>query len=457
MLLVFVALSQPQWHTKLQHITIWVDNTKSMHTLESGKPRIEYGFSRLIKQLTSYKNYDIVIRSISSPHESLSIDITKSQTGAIRQLNDWAKNPSEKSSIPLAMFLNDDSEHWLLTDGADNNIAAWIKKFPFNKIIYIGNENENVSISRLTSRPSLILPGVSKVMVGITNHGARNAKRKLHFSIDGTDKTDRNISIPPDGINIQEYEIGRDFKGSLTASISPADALELDDKLTLRVSDKAAMIAVSDACPRHLLTTLSVLPWVQSTTNLKKPYDLFISCNDFKPANSSPQVIFHSGKKSHPVDGVPRWHNNTASMKDLFLDSSWLNAFLQTSAGAQGEVLLESQDMPLITLSGTNKDTIHVWIDLKTSSLRDRSEYPVLIAGLIEIALNRSLTERSIHAENVVSESMVAPREILPTRIHHSSAPKKSRRNLAYPFIILCILLLFIDLLIHNKSISWRS
>ena len=455
-LLLFVTLAEPQWHTKKQAITIWLDQSRSMFTRESGITRIESGFKRLLLQLEAYKNVNITFRPITKPGVSLSLDPGNSTTENLQILTDWAKKPLANPLLDFMPRISSHSEHWLLTDGADKQFDAWLDKAPINKIIHVGNERENVSLARLSVRPSLVRPGKFSLILKISNHGRHSATRQVRLSIDNTRLAGRTIIIPAGHSSIQEYKIDTPIEHSIRARLFPNDHLALDDGLELSIAENTTHIAISDKCAKDLRTAISSMPWTQLTTHRNATADLRISCDRQTFPGPIPQLVFHSGKYSKPVKGIPTWSVQAAALKHLLLDSRWIKTFdYEAPTGIQTDIL-ESAGNPLITQSANGPKSIHVWIDLNSSDLRQRPEFPVLLAGLMELVIGWPIAEGVLQITNPPKESIIAPRHLSALTPVSDTLSTSSMTSLEIELIILSMLLILFDLLISNGILSAR-
>ena len=157
--LLVIALSSPFAQREHAVLTVWIDESLSMLTVENGQTRLAAARQQLADELPSsgYAAGDVVTRSLS-------------QT--------------------LPPQLDEDSAHWLVTDGASESVRDWASLMPIDRVIQTGALTENVSVSRLAARRNVVDPGQIDILVSISNTGlAQDERRDLKWDSPGGEES----------------------------------------------------------------------------------------------------------------------------------------------------------------------------------------------------------------------------------------------------------------------------
>ena len=103
-------------------VTVWLDDSLSMQTVENGETRLAAG-ERLLETALDANNYDQAVRN------------------------------SLSDSLPPR--LDASIAHWLVTDGASERIRLWANEVRVDRVIQVGEATENVAVTRLSTRRSI--------------------------------------------------------------------------------------------------------------------------------------------------------------------------------------------------------------------------------------------------------------------------------------------------------------
>jgi hypothetical protein len=151
---------------------------------------------------------------------------------------------------------------------------------------------QNRGITRLSLKRDAAQPDRWRLLTQLRNYGKEKADVVLAFSVNGQSIGQRKLSLAPEALANAEDEFTWDKGGMLQAEISPADALQADDRAIVNIPTfRTVRVAVfaNSASPlaADLLNVLSSDPYVQAQ----------ILPPEFS-ANISPDVAIYQGVNS---------------------------------------------------------------------------------------------------------------------------------------------------------------
>jgi hypothetical protein len=150
---------------------------------------------------------------------------------------------------------------------------------------------KNRGITRLSLRRDAAQPDRWHLLTQLKNYGTEKADVVLSFSVNGQPIGQRKVSLAPQALSNAEEEFNWDKGGMLQAEISPADALQADDRASVNIPTfRTVSVAVfaNSASPfaSNLLEVLSSNPYVQTQV---LPAEL--------SASVSPDVAIYQGQE----------------------------------------------------------------------------------------------------------------------------------------------------------------
>ncbi len=128
---------------------------------------------------------------------------------------------------------------------------------------------KNRGITRLSLRRDAAQPDRWRLLTQLKNYSNEKEDVALAFSVNGQPLGQRKVSLTPNAIANEEDEFTWDRGGMLQAEISPSDALQADDRATVRIPTfrtvRVAIVA-NNAAPfaADMLNVLSSNPYVQA-------------------------------------------------------------------------------------------------------------------------------------------------------------------------------------------------
>lgn len=411
--LMILSAAAPRWIDDSLHvIDVWFDDSFSMQTLETGRGRAQLGIEALNDKLQTLDSVRAKIHSLTDPlHPTLLLESGSKQNWPER-LNRWLKIGDTPLAPPLASDITGRSEHWLVTDGADAGLNEWLKSAKLNQLIQPGKVSDNSAITLLSIRPSLKNPKIWSGVIRLDHFGLHAEQRSVDL-LSGNDLLKHwNLTLPPDQNQHIEFEISHDQirNQPLLAQFSAADALPEDDRMSLLI-DEPIPTQIYGNCPRPLVAAIKAHPFIDSEISESTHAELAIVCGDETADQSGSMIRFHQAAESRKLDAMPSWLPATGNLNKLNLPQQHL-AYFQRESSPGGVPLLVAEQIPLITLSETPQRTLDCYIDMGAAEFYKQAEYPLLFAGLVDLAVDKAVLENIRTTSRMADESRVAPLSI---------------------------------------------
>ncbi len=415
--LLITALAAPTIEREHTTLTVWLDDSLSMLTIENGETRIAAGRRQLAEELQDSSYDEIITRSLSE-------------------------------TFPRK--LDDDSAHWLVTDGASEQVREWAGQVQVDRVIHVGTETENVAVTRLAARRVVDDDNAFDLLVSISNTGIERAERRLGAT---------TITLEP-GETIHTLTRIPATDGTIEISIDARDALANDDSLALPAGALSLIrTTVEPQCARALRTAIEQHPGLEITDTAAA--ELEVSC----PQGSFPDIEL-SGKSVGRIrvlvgaatvravqgrDTTPVWLPHEHSAGRLYLPTEFIASAAwpgQIDATRQ-RVLLLSGGLPLIVVTKNADDTtatVDTVIDMHDAAFVRQPEYAALLAILVDVASGRQVLDATMGESRTVADSVIRPAKI---EIDFSDSPGASRavqEPLSWLFVLIALLVLAIDI-----------
>lgn len=441
--LAVLALAGPWWRSESIPVTVWIDDSLSMATSEGGASRLAAGLEQLRRALEEDAADDAVLRSLSDPAR-----IRNARDADAFLPDAWPVLHGALPAPPPVPALGRDRQHWLVTDGAQDELNAWIGRAPLARTITVGEATENVAITRLAARRDPDRGGIV-VWLEVTNAGRRPAQPQLTVSDDRTVLATRGLRLSPGASERVSLRL-ETAPPRLHAAIEPADALRADDRLSLDTGAlRPVTVAIDAACPATLRRAAAAHPGLAIAGGTDDA--LFrLACSESGPS-SIPTLRFRAGAVADPVV-APLWLPAAGDLESVALRAGWLSATAWPAPAAAGTVVwLADGERPLIVRRPGTPAVVETVLDPAREDLVVQPEYAALIAGLIDGLLGRSVLDPVPGAGRDPDASRIAP---LP--VPASSAPavpsRASRVEFSSPLLALALLILLGD-----AALLWRA
>lgn len=289
----------------------------------------------------------------------------------------------------------------------------------------------NRGITRLSVRRDPDEPNLWHLLTQIKNYDTAKANVKLSLTVNGQSFGQQDIPLTPGELASAESQFSWDEGGIVQAEITPADALEADNRASINLPTlrptRVALIAKDSPLSNDLFTAVSSDPYLQ--TELVRPgaspvnapeVAIYESANppahlDFNtiwflkgsgPVNAHPQRIAQWNPQ-HPVTRWVRTHDvgvrNPAALQVLPGDT-----VLATLEGASAApvMLAREQDGHRLVLIGFDPDA---------SNFAQQSAFPLVMAGSIEWMTRRVQEVSESYAAGELSVPGPAERIVAPS------------------------------------------
>jgi len=440
--LLSVALAGPRSAAPVERLTVWVDDSLSMLTRESGASRLETGLAEIAAELAARPGVEVEVRTLGNPWQRLD----GLSPGAIAALVQAAGQ--REPAAPPAGLLRADRRHWLLTDGADAEFLDAASGIGFSKVFRVGAVTRNAGLVRLSARRSLADRDRLDLELQVSNGGDAAEERVAVLATDSGEMMRASLTLEP-GASTTVSAVAP-MSAVVQARLEPGDALADDDTLGLDAHALLARrVAADPACPAAILAALRTHPAL-TITEAPAEADLAVECGGTAgspPPTTTPRLRFVRDRLPEPVDARLTWSSSVTEAQRGSLDSLKLRTGGQLAPPVRGDVLLlASGSVPLIV--ERRKDGARlIETAIEAEGVEpDRPVAPLLVALLVDRALDTSLLDAV--AVNARSERAIAvvPREdAMPTATGATGTARQSRPWMR-PLIVAAALVLLWEL-----------
>jgi hypothetical protein len=437
--LLAVALAGPRFAAPVERITLWVDDSLSMLTQESGGSRLETGLADVAAELAAQRRAEVEVRTLGNPWQTfdgLESETVTAVLAAAGQL---------EPSAPPAGLLHADRQHWLLTDGADPGLAAAVAEARFSRVFRVGELTRNVGLVRLIARRSLGERDRLDVALQVSNGGNAAEERVAVLYSDSGELMRRPLELEAGGTAM--LSMAAPMSPTVRARLEPGDALAADDVLVLDASALATRrVAVDATCPSGLVAALQTHPALASVAS-GAPADLAVECNGAAAAISIPQIRFLRNRASTAVEGVVTWSSGVSAGQRRSLDASPLRTRGELAPLVDGdEVLLAAGPTPLILQRrGAGAPVIETTLDTESDAL-DRPLTPLLVAFLVDRAFSAALLDPVAVSAREERAVQVVPGSGVTGIAAASPTAARQGRDWTWPLLALAVLALLWEL-----------
>lgn len=450
--LLIIALAKPYWQREVDSLTVWVDDSLSMSTVESSNTRLEAVTDSLFRALVESESTwaQIELRSLTDPGR-----VEFYTGGDSISLADWQNDTTAEPDGPPVSVMSPETSHWLLTDGASEGVRAWARRAPLDRVIQAGAATENSAVTRLAARRSLgTLDGLD-ILVTVSNTGLDTDARQLELYSGQKLLQTADLSLSPgQTIHWQTQVIA--VEQSLTASLTPDDSLPADDGLTIGLQIFRPLAALVDGnCGTALRIAIATHPALRIFNTSANP-DLYVSCprERFPDASGMGAQIRALVSSSQPLRATPTWFPDAGVRQDLLLPAAWVSAgeWPRRVSGTGHKVVFGSADLPLVVIR--NKDAgsssnvggpavVDTIIDMSNPRFTSQPEYAAFVAALSDLATGRQLLDEATSTSRDVKASIVKPTKI---DVVSSPAPRSQHTvtSSLTAFIVATALILFL-------------
>lgn len=439
--LLCIALAGPQWRRPAERVTIWVDDSLSMQTIEAGESRLDRGLRLAQSALRAAHAQDAFMRPLSEPARSY----PAFGPGALHAIRSSAA--MREPQLPPPDALDPTSAHWLVTDGADDAVNAWLGRSAIDRVIQVGTSSRNVGITRVTVRTQPAATSGQAIQVLLRNGGTVAESRTVEVSSDSAAPTTRRITIDAGASEALEFSAARSAQ-RVTARLIPADALAEDDVAEVDTASLAPLAThVDTKCPPAVVRSIAAHPALKATHG--GDARLVIDCGSgWGREPAVPRIALHPGTPE-PFDAAGiLWSPSVNAVERRFAATMPAQARGRLDAARPAdEVLLAAGEVPLVIARAGPPRVVETSLDLGAADSAANGFAPLAMAFLVDTALETPLLDRSVALVRSDAASMVAPRATLTAHPLARGATHGSEVPFVLPFVLLALALLAWDML----------
>ncbi len=445
--LLAVALAGPRFAAPVERITLWVDDSLSMLTQESGGSRLETGLANVAAELAAQRRAEVEVRTLGNPWHAFDGLESETVTAVL------AAAGRHEPAAPPAGLMRADRQHWLLTDGTEPQLAAASLNARLSRVFRVGEVGRNAGLVRLAARRSLGERDRLDFALQVSNGGNAPEERAVVLYSDSGELMRRPLELEAGGT--ATLSMAAPMSPAVRARLEPGDALAADDVLVLDASALATRrVTVDAACPPGLVAALRAHPALAPVAN-GAPADLAVECGGGAVATEIPRIRFLRDRASTPVDGVVTWSSGVSSRQRRNLDTSQLRTHGPLAPPRDGdEVLLAAGPTPLIVQRrSAGAPVIETTLETESGG-SDAPLTPLLVAFLVDRALSAALLDPvAIAARDERAVRVVPQVEVAETATTARTEARQSR-DWTWPVLALTVLVLLWELAALSRR--WR-
>ncbi|MDH3894884.1 MAG: hypothetical protein OES78_10055 [Chromatiales bacterium] len=437
-----MAMAGPLYLTNKPAITVWVDDSPSMFVAESGATRLALAADELARRIGEDFGGGLMLRSLGDPTKSSQAD---NANALLQSLRTWPVAGNALTPPPPAL-MDRGRRHWLISDGADPDIAEWSSSAPLSGVVQIGSEKNNAAVTAITARASASDMNVLDVRVHIGYSGTSAGYRTVNIT-GVEDPGEQRFELAPGASRIITATALRGR--NIEARLDPPDPLPMDDSLILPASASAALkVRVIGDCPGALVGALAAIPKLDLSNAPGQPADLLVAC---AAAGALPQTdtaaMFFVTPESQPQQfRKPVWSTLAGPLQNIALEDVAAEV-VDRPVGTAATPLLSSGRGALISLhrEADRAPAVYVGLDIADAAWARQPSYALLIARLAELAAGQLLLDPIDAVARGSGEEEIAPRYALAQR-EVDVTPASTGRDIAAWFIFAALLLVLLDL-----------
>lgn len=435
-----LALAGPTLHRPAERVTLWIDDSLSLSTVESGQTRLARALGEASAALRAAGVDDLEVRSLREPWRSLP---TRLDAASIQSIP--VEDGEREFELPAADLLSPARAHWLVTDGANAGVNAWLAAVPVSRVFQSGVEGRNVGIARVSVRRQPGNGARAAVLVRLANGGDVEERRRLELLGPAGVLETREVPLSAGASASVSFEVPLDVR-ELTARLVPSDVLPADDVVSVNTTSLAPLaVTVDTGCPSAIHAAVRAHPSLRLARDAEAR--LAIDCGTgAASAGRVPRVRFTSGVPGTVDASTISWSALGAIAAPALPGPDLATRGRVDPPGDADLVLLEAAGTPLVVLRPGPPASVETSIHPESAGNAADAGIPLFVAWLIDAALGERQLGREAHAGRGEAESRVVPLAELRARSDAApalqSAPDDS---ISRPLLWLALALLLWD------------
>jgi hypothetical protein len=438
--LLFITLAGPQLAERHTRITLWVDDSVSMLTRETGGTRLEEGIAQVRSALADTALADIEVRSLSDPWQSM--DAANDTTFAKLISAAGHREPA----APPASLLRPDRVHWLLTDGADPAVFEWPDGRQPDRVFTSGRVTRNVGLERLSARRNLIDPERYDLLVKVTNGGTAAEVRDVLVATDSGDISRSTERLDAGAFRLLNVTVPASRQ--VRVRLEPADALPADDEIVLDLEPlRKRRVALDPSCPPALFTALEAHPALVPAPWQSSGVDALINCTAAAIRANVPTLHVSSGRIAAVPSRSLRWSSVVIESRRISVEPEALQRSTKLDLRPDDTVLLARGNDALIVRRAGASTLIETALDFTSARLVHGPELPLLVQFLTDELFGRDLLNGIASVDRGPAAVKVVPLiRTVPSSDRRASGDTRMR-EMARPFLMLALLVLLWEMI----------
>jgi hypothetical protein len=396
--LLFIALAGPQWPPRQAAITLWVNDSFSMLTREVQGTRLDMALAQARALLAQAPHGDVALRTLGDPWRRQRADTDQAvlARGVGRQ----------ETAPPPAALLRGDSQHWLLTDGADARLFNWPGGRQPDRVIQVGAVTRNVGLERLAARLHPDDPQRVDLLIKLSNGGTVAETRELVVASAVGEVARRTQQLEAGATSV--VQLTMPAAASVRATLVPGDALAEDDVMVLDLAPlRRRRVAVDAACPAALRAAVSAHPALA----LAADPDAVLACAPGGMVRTLPTVRMLAERVPVRLPGAPQWSPAVPEWRRVRLDGAELQVAAALARAPGDTTLLAIGEVPVILSRAGTPALIDSALDFTAPPRTGGTAMPLLVNLMFEQLLGAPLLDPIAVAERGPLASRVAPAE----------------------------------------------
>jgi hypothetical protein len=413
--LLSVALAAPLLTLERQRVIVWLDDGLSMMTREpGGQQRWQLGIAQVRQLASSQPGRAFSLRTLGGARAPLPLDRLSS-----------LRPRAAEGDLPATGTLDKNSEHWLVTDGTDADLATWAARAGIARVLIAGSATENVALLALAARPDLKASSRLALEVTVANNGTSAATRTLELSAGRELLMRRTLQLRPDELLHARLDIARP-EAAIEARLSPGDALELDDSLALQpASFERTRVGVPANCGVALRNAIAAHPQFAIADTGSAALRVACGADSATPAGAAQLTVLQAGK-SRVLTGDKLWSQTAIAAGMAVPLPAGLQAYdTKLAVGPAEQVLLWAGNEPLATVATAPIRQVRTVLDLEDAAVSRQPEYALLVATLLDSLSGQAQLDKVARVAFDRAATRIAPARrpvaATPARAHRDS------------------------------------
>jgi len=298
------------------------------------------------------------------------------------------------------------SEIVILSDGGFESLPPLASENVQVRFVPLGQTCDNLAITALDIRPDPSTSGAYQLFTSVSNFAAEARSADLELYVDDRIADSQPIEIPSGGQSAQVFRVSGVERGILQVRLDVSDDLETDNRaFAVFAPEETTDVLLAGEGNYFLQRMLALDPRVRLSIASAEEYasvgdyDLTVF-NGWCPPSLNPNGNFvflacapaswEATVSAPAVDYPPvvDWSRSHALLRFVSLENVLIGRTLRLQSPASAEVLIESVETPLMTVSIEQGRFFSLFIpfDLNDTNWMLRASFPIFVTNLIDFS-----------------------------------------------------------------------